>query len=72
MKGLLPAIFLGVVGAWPLGAAAPVPPDSPSAAAERASVEHPKGWAILRFNVRVDERLDSDEVVAVRASSETR
>ena len=70
MPGKLRAILLCVVGAWLLISPTPAPANSPSAAVEPSSLDHPKGWAILRFNVRVDEPLDSAEVVAVRASSE--
>src|SRR6202051_1077351 len=65
------AILLGAVGAWLLVSPTPAPADSPSAAAAPSSVEHlGKGWAILRFEVRVDAPLDGDDVVAVRASSD--
>jgi len=70
MPGTLRAILPGVVGAWLLISPTPAPANSPSAAATPSSVEHPgKGWAILRFEVRVDAPLDGDDVVAVRASS---
>jgi hypothetical protein len=71
MPGKLRAILLGVVGAWLLISPTPAPANSSSAAAAPSSEEHSaKGWAILRFEVRVDAPLDGDDVVAVRASSE--
>src|ERR1700692_1908716 len=71
MTRKLRAILLGAVGAWLLVSPTPAPANSPSEAAAPSSVKHPgKGWAILRFDVRVDAPLDSDDVVAVRASSD--
>src|SRR5689334_8623629 len=71
MPGKLWAVLLGVVGASLLISPTPAPANSSPAAAAPSPVDHPgKGWAILRFEVRADAPLDSDDVVAVRASSD--